>query len=67
MNQENVYYVLWTYFGNYSDKPIIVKAGSPAEAADNATQLYGEDFHKNATVYVFSGAPACVIRRGEME
>lgn len=50
------FWVLWTYVANYS-KLIEIEAASPAQAINNTTGFFSDDFRKKATVYCFDRAP----------
>lgn len=51
------YFVMWTYLGNYSNKPTVVEASSPGDAAVQATAGFSDDFADKANVYVFTQPP----------
>jgi len=57
------YWILWTYLGNYSERPIEVLARSPEDAVKIATGFWDKPFAEKATVYVFDRSPVLTMRK----
>ena len=55
-----LFWLLWTYIANYSDKPFRVEAESPEDACRQLYGIYSDDFAAKATVYVFEHEPVLV-------
>ena len=53
----NTYFLLWTYLGNYSDKPLKVEAENPGAAIDKLCRWYSKDFAEKATIFVYETLP----------
>ena len=54
------YYVIWTYLGYHSEL-LEIEAPTANDAKNKVTWLYGDDFHKKASVYVFDKYPVKVV------
>lgn len=52
--------------GNYSNHAKTVQANSPEEAITVALGHYSEDFHKRASIYVFTTPPALIKQPGDL-
>lgn len=62
-----IYHIIWTYLGNYSEKPMRVTGDTPEEAANKIFNFFSKDFKEKGTIYVFESAPTLVIRKGVKE
>jgi len=58
------FWVLWTYIANYS-RVQRVMARTAEDAHQQATCVFGADFRKKGTVYVFDHPPILCISKGE--
>jgi hypothetical protein len=61
----NKYWILWTYIGNYSDRPYVVQAETPQKAAESILEIYSDDFKAKGKVYVFDKEPVLVSAPGD--
>lgn len=61
------YWIIWTYIGNYSERPVAIGAENAEAAARKLMGYYSKDFAEKATLYVYDTFPACVIRKGTVE
>jgi hypothetical protein len=57
------YYVIWTYVANYSSM-MVVSAEDEVSACEKVYAVFGQDFRKRATVYVWSTPPAYIGKNG---
>lgn len=56
-NENKTYYLMWTYLGNHSDKPMRVEALSPEVAVNCLLEFFSDDFRAKGTIQVFDHEP----------
>lgn len=54
------WYVMWTYLGNYSSRPMPVVAPTADEAAKQVLAAFSEEFRRKGQVLVWPCPPSCV-------
>lgn len=59
----DVWYVMWVFVANYSDKPYCIRAGSADEAARRMLEFFGGEFAQKAQLMVSKQEPR-VYRKG---
>lgn len=52
----HAYLILWTYIGNYADRPVVSSGSGPLTAVHIAFNGYNDHFKDNATFHVFSAS-----------
>ncbi len=57
---KKTYYVMWSYFANFSEKPMEVQASSPDEAAREVVRYFSVDFKEKGRVLVFEQPPSYI-------
>lgn len=55
---KQTFYVLWTYVGNYAERPLEIQATDAEDAAHQLCQWFSADFRAKGKVYVFEAPPA---------
>lgn len=61
------YWLIWTYIGNYSEKPFHALAASAEAAASLLYEAFSDDFRAKGKVYVFEVPPVLTMYKGKAE
>ena len=52
-----IFYVVWGYLGNWSERAVEVRAVSKEKAAEEIRRSYSPDFAKKATLFITEEMP----------